>query len=152
MDCLIESVCMKNGFTLIELLVVISIIGALSVASVAVYSSSQKRGRDARRREDLKSVQNAWEQYYGDNSTSYPSSCTFSVTPTPGVMSGSYLSNGLPADPKSGPTPTPYSQSCSTSAYCFCANLESETNSTKDCASGSPPSGYTGEYCVKNLQ
>ena len=42
-----------SAFTLMELLVVISIIGLLAAGAIASYSNAQKKGRDARRFEDL---------------------------------------------------------------------------------------------------
>ncbi len=146
----------KRGFSLMELLIVIAIIAILVSVSVVSYSSAQKKGRDARRHTDLKALQNAWEQYYADNNANYPATCGYSVTPTPGVMSGTYLPGGMPYDPKSGPTPTPYTSivtpTCSTTSYCFCAGLEGETNSKTDCAGAAAPSGYIGLDCVRSLQ
>jgi prepilin-type N-terminal cleavage/methylation domain-containing protein len=149
----------KRGFTLMELLIVIAIIGILVSVSVVSYSSAQKKSRDSRRIGDMKAIQNAWEQYYADNTANYPSdaSCSFSQTPVPGKMSGTYLPGGLPVDPKGG---TPYPQmnagwrSCSAASYCFCAGMENANagNQATDCAGGAPPSDYNGLYCVKNLQ
>lgn len=146
-----------SGFTLMEVLIVIAIIGILVSVSVVSYTSAQKKSRDSRRIGDMKAVQNAWEQYYADNSASYPASCTYSVTPTPGVMSGTYLPAGLPVDPKST---TPYPQmyagwsKCDTASYCFCAGVENSLsgNAAGDCTGGAPPTGYAGLYCTKNLQ
>jgi prepilin-type N-terminal cleavage/methylation domain-containing protein len=146
----------KRGFSLMELLIVIAIIGILVSISVVSYSTAQKKSRDARRHSDLKAIQNAWEQYYADNGANYPDSCNYSVTPTPGVMSGTYLPGGMPFDPKSGPTPTPYTSIvtpvCTTTSYCFCAGLEGETNSKKDCSGNAAPVGYNGLDCVVSLQ
>ena len=69
-----------QGFSLMELLIVIAIIGALVAIAAASYSSAQKRTRDSRRAADLKAIQNAWEQYYADNSGLYPANCTVSMT------------------------------------------------------------------------
>ena len=102
---------MKKAFSLIELLVVVSIIGILVAAGIAAYSGAQKRGRDARRRGDMKAIQNAFEQYYAENNA-YNADC--------GVITG-YLSGGIPVDPKTGAYT---STSCSSEGYCYCASLD----------------------------
>ncbi|MGB9911055.1 MAG: type II secretion system protein [Microgenomates group bacterium] len=60
-----------KGFTLIELLVVITILGILAVIGLGSFSSSQMKGRDAQRKNDLSQIQKALEMYYNDNG-SYP--------------------------------------------------------------------------------
>src|SRR3990167_3687077 len=57
----------QKGFTLIELLVVISIIGILMAAAAASYTKSQQKGKDGKRKTDLKSVQQALELYFQQN-------------------------------------------------------------------------------------
>lgn len=57
----------KNAFTLLEMLVVIGIIGVLVGLATTSYSTAQKKARDAKRKSDLKSVQNCLEQYYSYN-------------------------------------------------------------------------------------
>lgn len=151
-----EDVYMKKGFTLMELLIVIAIIGILVSVSTVSYSSAQKKGRDARRHTDLKAIQNAWEQYYADNSASYPSDpgCAYAAIPVPGVNIGpTYLPGGLPTDPKStAATPIAYQAKCTSTTYCFCANLEGETNSKTDCNDATAVSPYLGLDCARNLQ
>jgi len=149
------------GFTLIELLVVIAVIGILTAIGLASYTTAQKQSRDARRLSDMKEIQNAWEQYYADNNSSYPGpaspalpvACTLSLLPTPGT----YFPGGFPIDPKTG---TAYPQvqnwsSCTSASYCFCAGMETSVksvNSGVDCAN-SPEAKYPlGFYCVHNLQ
>lgn len=133
----------KYGFTLIELLIVIALIAILTAISAVSFSTIQKKSRDSRRINDLKAIQNAFEQYYGDNSA-YPSSCA-----SPG---DTYLPSGMPTDPK-GVTPYIYGTGavCDSTGYCYCATLENTTggnSSTTGCVWG------TGQpyYCVKNLQ
>ncbi|MFA6407957.1 MAG: type II secretion system protein [Candidatus Paceibacterota bacterium] len=54
----------QRGFTLIELLVVISIIGLLSSIVLASLNTAREKARDAKRQEDLHSIQVALELYY----------------------------------------------------------------------------------------
>ena len=56
-----------RGFSLIEMLVVITIISILLASGTYSYTSSQKKGRDGRRKAELKSVQQALEIYYQQN-------------------------------------------------------------------------------------
>lgn len=146
-----------QGFTLMELLVVISIIGILISVSVVSYVTAQQKARDTRRISDIKAMQGAWEEYYADNNSNYPTLCTFSMIPQDGLMSGTYLPGGLPEDPKSGlPYPDMYAgwKDCTALNYCFCAGLETAgySNSVNDCAGSIKPNVYKGLYCVKNLQ
>lgn len=61
----------KKGFTLIELLVVIAIIGILAGAVLYSMDNARQRGRDQKRKEDLKSLNSALVAYHTDNKT-YP--------------------------------------------------------------------------------
>jgi len=69
----------NNAFTLIELLVVMSIIAILIAAASASFMNAQMKGRDGRRKSDLKSVQQALELYFQTYGR-YP-------TPSSGVIS-----------------------------------------------------------------
>lgn len=62
---------MRRGFTLIELLVVIAIIGLLSSVVLATVNSAREKARDAKRINDMASIQRALELYYADN-RAYP--------------------------------------------------------------------------------
>lgn len=64
---------MKNrGFTLIELLIVIVIIGILAViGGLFMANNAKNKANDARKKSDLKSIQDALEVYRTDNDT-YP--------------------------------------------------------------------------------
>lgn len=148
----ISNIKSKRGFTLLELLVVIAIIAVLISMATVSYSSAQRKSRDSRRKSDLKSIQAALEQYYADHSGQY----VVSTGCDPGVT---YLPGGMPTDPKSGlayPVASPtFSGSCpaaGSNTYCICALLEGETNTITGCNGGAVPAGYTGAFCVRNLQ
>lgn len=61
----------KSGFSLIELVVVIMIMTILAGVIIPRVADRQAAARDARRLTDLRTVQNAIEQYFLDNSA-YP--------------------------------------------------------------------------------
>jgi len=54
----------RKGFTLIELMVAISIIAIISAVGITTFSQSQKLARDAKRKQDLRSIGIALELYY----------------------------------------------------------------------------------------
>lgn len=137
----------KAGFTLLELLVVISIIGILIAIGSAAFSTAQKKGRDARRRADIKALQDGFEQYYSENSGSYGATCA-------AMNSTVYFPGGLPTDPK-GATYPGYAYNtgtgCSTSAYAVCATLE--TGGGNSSSGTSLVTASDGDYfCLTNLQ
>jgi prepilin-type N-terminal cleavage/methylation domain-containing protein len=130
----------RKGFTLLELLVVISIIGILVALGAVAFSTAQKKGRDAKRRGDMKAVQNAFEQYYAQNNT-YALNCET-------MWTGTQSTGSLPTDPV--PTKS-YSLSClSATTYCACAWLD-ETG-TGNAADASCTFGAGDYFCVTNLQ
>lgn len=130
----------KKGFTLIELLIVIVLIGTLALIGGSSYVTSQRRGRDARRVSDLKSIQYAMESYYALNGSYPDSTCT--------TVGTSYFPQGFPKDPRTQVNYNPYT--CTTTAYCFCATMESATGNADslDCTSFTPGNAQ----CVSNLQ
>lgn len=136
-----------SGFTLLEVLIVIAIIGILVSLGVVSYSSAQSKSRDSRRRADMKAVQGAWEQYYADHSSSYPSDCSQDMS--------TYLPGGLPTDPKgTGNYTYSFADShCQADNYCFCALLETGTGNSAAAAAAASCSFGTGSYyCVGSLQ
>jgi prepilin-type N-terminal cleavage/methylation domain-containing protein len=140
---------LSRGFTLLELLVVISIIGILIAMGMVAFSTAQVTARDARRRGDLKAWQDALEQTYSEYDSYTPNTldggCWDSVAQN---------MNGItPEDPK---TSYSYSNRCSTTAYCICADLE-RNNGNGSADATTTTCTYTGSgdgsyYCVSNLQ
>lgn len=61
-----------RGFTLIELLVVIAIIGLLSTVIAAPITEARKKGRDAKKIADIRSITTAISIYADDHGGSYP--------------------------------------------------------------------------------
>lgn len=57
----------QEGFTLIELLIVITIIALLAIGILLILNSSRVTGRDAKRTEDLKVIQTAFDTFYTRN-------------------------------------------------------------------------------------
>ncbi|HCQ31159.1 TPA: hypothetical protein DIU27_02095 [Candidatus Collierbacteria bacterium] len=146
---LVRTGSVRRGFTLLELLVVIGIIGVLTALATVAYSTTQRGGRNTRRKQDLVAIQNALEQYYSDNSFKYPlTSCS---------DAGTYLKSTWPMDPSStATTPISYSgnTTCNGSVYCLCGEMEGGkggNSSLTTCATGTwlDNGPY---YCVSNLQ
>ncbi len=133
-----------GGFTLLEILVVVSIIGILIAIGSSAFTTAQKKGRDAKRRSDMKQYQNAFEQYYSENGNY--AACA--------VMEDTFV-GFAPVDPKPG-TASPYNctVNLTNTSYCVCATLDFTT-------SGNASGGAAGtctfvadstNYCVQNLQ
>jgi prepilin-type N-terminal cleavage/methylation domain-containing protein len=90
----------KSGFSLVELLVVITIIAILSVAAYSAVGGNTIKARDAKRKQDITTIQQALELYFAENG-SYPTpSSTYSLTAgtAAGQVSKKYLSE-IPKDP-----------------------------------------------------
>jgi len=92
----------KPGFTLIELLVVMAILAILATVGLVSFRTTQMKGRDARRKNDLGQIQKALEMYYNDYS-SYPLTGTL---PGGGGKweddEGTLYMKEVPEDPKFG--------------------------------------------------
>ncbi|MDD2823309.1 MAG: type II secretion system protein [Candidatus Daviesbacteria bacterium] len=72
---------MKKGFTLIELLVVIAILAILATIGMAVFSSVQSKGRDAKRRSDVHEVTKALDVAKGADNAVFPALVDTLFTP-----------------------------------------------------------------------
>lgn len=66
-----HDVSQKKGFTLLELMIVIVLIGILVTMGTFAFMSSQKKARDARRKQDLSQISKALEMYNNDQNK-YP--------------------------------------------------------------------------------
>lgn len=116
----------------------------VAIGSVS-YTSAQKKSRDARRKGDMRAIQNSFEQFYGET-TRYPQTAVEGAT----AMLG-----GLPSDPKNTGEyiyTINYDASEGT-AYCACGLLESDAGNATALPSGTSCSYGTGDYfCASNLQ
>jgi len=136
----------EKGFTLFELLVSISIIAILTALVSLSYSSAQRRARDARRRQDMGSIQKAAEEYYAISDYVYPSTTN---APTDWTANGQVVLERFPTDPK-GTGWTGYSYVIGTT-YCACAAVENSDNgnASDDSCTFATDGSY---YCVKSQQ
>ena len=135
----------KNAFTLLELLVVISIIGILITLGATAYSTAQKKGRDAKRKSDIKTMQNGFEEYYSKN-TLYPTTTTLAGS------DNTIFPSGLPTDPKNSGNYV-YTYGLGSTSYCICSLLENSTGNASALPSGTTCSFGTGSYyCLSSLQ
>lgn len=133
------------GFTLFELLVSISIIAILTAIASMSFSGAQKRARDARRVQDMNSIQKAAEQYYSLSNYQYPTTYSGAWT-----VNDQTILESFPKDPKGIAYTAP--SALTTSVYCFCAVSENATgNSTNQTCTGFV-NGTGNFYCVKNQQ
>jgi type II secretion system protein G len=98
----------KRGFTLIELLIVIVIIGILAGIVVGVVgTSANNKAQDAKSKAVVHEVQNALEQYFLDNNSTYPAATDAAAMKT-ALVNATLLSNstsvtGLSYTHQSGP-------------------------------------------------
>lgn len=60
------------SFTLLEMLVVLGVISTIIGFSFATYTTAQKKARDSKRKQDIKTIQNILEQYYSICKFRYP--------------------------------------------------------------------------------
>lgn len=115
---------MKKAFTLLEMLVVVGIIAVLVSIGTSSYSTAQKKARDAKRKSDLSSIKNAFEQYYSICTFKYPatipsagSKLTATTTDCTGLSADVDLIT-MPTDPLGGSYQC--SGTCSTSSFTIC--------------------------------
>jgi prepilin-type N-terminal cleavage/methylation domain-containing protein len=124
----------EEAFTLLEMLVVIGIIAVLIGMGAVSYSTAQKKARDAKRKQDLKAIQNCLEQYYSYNNN-FKYEITSNSWPTSLDCGSSTMTP--PKDPKDGQNYQITDFDTQGSKYTICATLETETPSN---------------YCLSNQQ
>lgn len=125
---------MKKGFTLIELLVVIAIIATFLTAGLGSFATAQKKGRDTKRKSDMREIQSALEQYYSVCGFIYPTPAgNFYTSIQCGAINAAIMPV-VPEDPRKVTPyycgPTPGAGNCTIDRYTICAMLESEANNT----------------------
>lgn len=126
---------MKKAFTLLEMLIVLGIIAVILSVLTVSYATAQKKSRDAKRKGDLKGIQNALEQYYSSCEYSYPNGTSLNPPVTCAAAPGVNFLPTMPVDPKTG---VAYSYTSDGSIFSLCTvSLESDA--------------ITG-YCVANQQ
>lgn len=124
----------KKGFTLVELLIVISIVAILSAVVMSNFTLARQKGRDARRKVDIQSIQSALELYRSDIG-SYPaaaalSACGGALTGTVGTSTVTYMRK-IPCRPDTGV----YTYTPSGTTYTITTSLENTND--PDLPSGS---------------
>lgn len=129
----------QQGFTLVELLVVIVILAILGVVGVTIFTQTQSRARDAKRKEDISALAAAMEANYivGTGYSTIVSSTWFAdqiIPQNPNPGGAAYSTNAI-----------------TTATWTFCANLENNTGN------GTGPSTLTGTtsgswFCKRNAQ
>ena len=124
----------KNGFTLIELLVVISILGVLAGLVISNVSGVRERARDAERKSEIKTIQQALEMYKQNKTPPiYPPSASWKTD----LVSGNYLA-ASPLDPKCSTDDCTewvnysYTLGSDTLTYTLIACLENASDAQKD--------------------
>lgn len=157
---------LKKGFTLIELLIVITIIAILVGAGTVSWTNAQIKGRDSRRKTDLKAVQQAVELYFqangkypssssglikcnvtGDSSTIAWATGVFSCEPED--QNETIYMQKLPGDPTvQSSNGYYYTSSSPYTTYVLSADLENEADPDKTNLPCTPQSGRN--YCVIN--
>lgn len=137
----------KKGVTLVELLVVIAVMGVLAGVGFSILNPAgqQNKARDARRKGDLRQIQNALEMYRADNKL-YPTTGNF---PACGLALSNYMTS-VPCDPTGSSVSYNYtSDGVTYTLYgCLQNTADTEKDSTNVCSPVTYPNRVS--YTVKN--
>ena len=115
-----DSPTASGGFSLVELLVVIAIMAILSVTAYTAFGGQTVKARDAKRVQDMDTIQGALQVYYV-NMGSYPTALVSGTNQ--GEIPKSYLSS-IPKDP--GSAKHDYAYAVSGNSYELGATLEGD--------------------------
>jgi len=147
-----KSIKRQGGFTLLELLIVIVIIGILALVIIPGIISAPQKSRDATRKSDLSSIQNALEAYFNDHN-SYPLATTtyIDIATNPTMKSAlvpTYV-KVIPDDPKAPTRHYVYKCTNVSNGSCTSFQLEASLENSKDSQITDP--SFPNGYIVKSL-
>jgi len=133
------------GFTLIELIIVMAILGLLATVGLASFRSSQIKGRDAQRKNDLGQLQRGLEAYYNDKGQ-YPADLPGAGSPWQDeeVEDGTLYMKEIPSDP----TTFSYEYESDGTSYKIFAFLENQKDKDiQDCIKALSKDCDASDYC-----
>lgn len=134
------------GFTLIELMVVVLIIAILGAMGLAAYGEATQSARDGKRKSDMETVRQALLLHRQEN-TAFVTATNFNGITS--ALSGTYLSNPLPVDPRNTGTSV-YSGTSGGTTFCICALLENgRGNHTNATCTGTWSANSGTHYCAQ---
>jgi len=119
----------RRGFTLLELLVVMAIIATLLTIAVPRYMHSLQRSREAVLMQDLTTLRESIDKFYGDTGK-YP--------PTLAVLVEKHYLRSIPVDPIAR----------AADKWILVSSEDPEDNGVKDVRSGAEGSGENGALYV----
>ncbi|NTV44824.1 MAG: type II secretion system protein [Candidatus Yonathbacteria bacterium] len=133
----------SRGFTILELLVVVAIIGILAALTMVLATQIRAKGRDDRRTQDMRQLQNALSLYY-TNHNIFPISASPTILRGTNSVSTALLNDGvigsLPADPLAPTYNYSYvSTNGSTYTMTFCMETNANTPYEQGCGNTVTP-------------
>ncbi len=151
---------LQKGFTLIELIIVMAIMGLLIGVTASSFSTSRIKGKDAKRKSDLKQIGNALEAYLSDHGR-YPTAAANKIVACGGSGTSTcdwgtaftdenntvYMAQ-IPADPTNPTMSYQYFVSSDGKSYQLFAALENDQDSQiasypgKECPNSTFPCNY----------